>query len=120
MRRRRSSLHRACRRASEPRAARRRARARARIYLFLCWIFGRTDATMSVPVSTGCEVNTAPVEYTSGEMRTDLVDGDRARKVAFITGVTGQDGSYLVELLLAKGARANDATRRDATDDDDE
>ena len=60
---------------------------------------------MSVPVSTGCEVNTAPVEYKSGEMRTDLADGDRARKVAFITGVTGQDGSYLVELLLAKGAR---------------
>ena len=75
---------------------------------------------MSVPVSTGCKVNTAPVEYTSGEMRTDLDDGDRARKVAFITGVTGQDGSYLVELLLAKGARSNDATRRDATDDDDE
>ena len=54
------------------------------------------------------------------QLTTDLVDGDRARKVAFITGVTGQDGSYLVELLLAKGARANDATRRDATDDDDE
>jgi hypothetical protein len=61
---------------------------------------------MSVPVSTGCEVNVAPREYKSGEMRTDLRDGDRARKVAFITGVTGQDGSYLVELLLSKGAEA--------------
>lgn len=25
------------------------------------------------------------------------------RKVALITGITGQDGSYLTELLLAKG-----------------
>ena len=70
---------------------------------------------MSVPVSTGCEVNTAPVEYTSGEMRTDLVDGDRARKVAFITGVTGQDGSYLVELLLAKGYMVHGIKRRSSS-----
>ena len=28
-------------------------------------------------------------------------------KVALITGVTGQDGSYLAELLLAKGADVN-------------
>ena len=27
----------------------------------------------------------------------------RKRKVALITGVTGQDGSYLAELLLEKG-----------------
>jgi GDPmannose 4,6-dehydratase len=26
-----------------------------------------------------------------------------SRKVALITGVTGQDGSYLAELLLSKG-----------------
>ncbi|HBF04876.1 MAG TPA: hypothetical protein DDW28_01770, partial [Prevotella sp.] len=25
------------------------------------------------------------------------------RKVALITGITGQDGSYLAELLLSKG-----------------
>jgi hypothetical protein len=25
------------------------------------------------------------------------------RKVAFMTGITGQDGSYLTEFLLAKG-----------------
>ena len=31
------------------------------------------------------------------------MDGDGTRKVAFITGTTGQDGSYLVELLLSKG-----------------
>ena len=26
-----------------------------------------------------------------------------ARKVALVTGITGQDGSYLAELLLEKG-----------------
>lgn len=34
--------------------------------------------------------NLSPAEY-------------RKRKVALITGVTGQDGSYLAELLLSKG-----------------
>ena len=43
-----------------------------------------------------------PAEYKSGEM--NAMEGDGKRKVAFITGVTGQDGSYLVELLLKKGA----------------
>ena len=57
---------------------------------------------MSVPVSTGVEVLDRPAEYKSGEM--NAMEGDGKRKVAFITGVTGQDGSYLVELLLKKGA----------------
>lgn len=61
---------------------------------------------MSVPVPTGAETHTAPVEYKSGRMGEDATDADRNRKVAFITGVTGQDGSYLVELLLSKGTHA--------------
>jgi len=28
---------------------------------------------------------------------------DKKRRVALLTGVTGQDGAYLAELLLAKG-----------------
>ena len=32
--------------------------------------------------------------------------------VAFITGVTGQDGSYLAELLLAKGYVVHGMKRR--------
>ncbi len=31
------------------------------------------------------------------------------RRVAFITGVTGQDGSYLTEFLLAKGYEVHGA-----------
>ena len=56
---------------------------------------------MSVPVSTTIEVFGKPAEYKSGEMNAMIGDGQR--KVAFITGTTGQDGSYLVELLLRKG-----------------
>ena len=35
-----------------------------------------------------------------------------ARKVALITGITGQDGSYLAELLLAKGYHVHGIVRR--------
>ena len=33
-------------------------------------------------------------------------------KVALITGITGQDGSYLAELLLAKGYKVHGIVRR--------
>lgn len=37
-------------------------------------------------------------------------------KVALITGVTGQDGSYLAELLLSKGYEVHGTRRRSSTD----
>jgi GDPmannose 4,6-dehydratase len=37
-------------------------------------------------------------------------------KTALITGITGQDGSYLAELLLTKGYRVVGMTRRTSTD----
>ncbi len=37
------------------------------------------------------------------------------RKVALITGITGQDGSYLAELLLAKGYVVHGLVRRSST-----
>src|SRR5204863_4321702 len=39
-----------------------------------------------------------------------------ARKTAVITGVTGQDGSYLAELLLAKGYEVVGVVRRTSHD----
>ena len=36
-------------------------------------------------------------------------------KTAFITGITGQDGSYLTELLLEKGYRVAGIIRRHST-----
>jgi len=38
------------------------------------------------------------------------------RKVAFITGITGQDGSYLAELLLSKGYKVFGMVRRASVD----
>ena len=37
-------------------------------------------------------------------------------KVALITGVTGQDGSYLAELLLGKGYEVHGLVRRTSTE----
>ena len=37
-------------------------------------------------------------------------------KIAFITGITGQDGSYLAELLLDKGYSVHGIVRRVALD----
>ncbi len=39
-----------------------------------------------------------------------------ATKCALITGITGQDGSYLAEFLLSKGYRVIGMTRRSSTD----
>lgn len=36
-------------------------------------------------------------------------------KTAFITGITGQDGSYLAELLLSKGYEVHGLIRRSST-----
>lgn len=42
-------------------------------------------------------------------------EGAVVGKVAFITGITGQDGSYLAELLLAKGYTVHGLIRRAST-----
>jgi GDPmannose 4,6-dehydratase len=44
-----------------------------------------------------------------------LMNGEGS-KTALITGITGQDGSYLAELLLAEGYRVIGMTRRSSTD----
>jgi GDPmannose 4,6-dehydratase len=41
-----------------------------------------------------------------------MVSNTNSRKVALITGVTGQDGSYLAEFLLAKGYEVHGIKRR--------
>ena len=38
----------------------------------------------------------------------------KEKKVALITGVTGQDGSYLAEFLLEKGYEVHGTIRRSA------
>src|SRR5881275_3387149 len=41
--------------------------------------------------------------------------GPVAARKAFITGITGQDGSYLAELLLGKGYEVHGVIRRAST-----
>ena len=41
--------------------------------------------------------------------------GDMVKKRALITGVTGQDGSYLAEFLLEKGYRVFGLVRRSSS-----
>jgi GDPmannose 4,6-dehydratase len=36
-------------------------------------------------------------------------------RIAFVTGITGQDGSYLAELLLMKGYEVHGLIRRSST-----
>jgi GDPmannose 4,6-dehydratase len=45
-------------------------------------------------------------------MREDWMRGHGRRKVALITGITGQDGAYLAEFLLAKGYIVHGIKRR--------
>jgi GDPmannose 4,6-dehydratase len=44
----------------------------------------------------------------------ECTDDDQMKK-ALITGITGQDGSYLAELLLSKGYEVHGIIRRSST-----
>ena len=41
-----------------------------------------------------------------------------SKKIALITGITGQDGSYLAELLISKGYEVHGIVRRIALEDE--
>jgi GDPmannose 4,6-dehydratase len=58
-----------------------------------------------------------PVQGTGREHHSRPRSGDPAasRRRAFITGITGQDGSYLAELLLAKGYQVHGLIRRSSS-----
>jgi GDPmannose 4,6-dehydratase len=43
------------------------------------------------------------------------MSSNQTRKIALIFGVTGQDGSYLAELLLAKGYEVHGVRRRSSS-----
>ncbi len=50
-----------------------------------------------------------------GREQRAAVEGRRGDKTALITGITGQDGSYLAELLLEKGYEVHGLIRRAST-----
>ena len=47
-----------------------------------------------------------------GSPREGIDKNDTSRKVALITGITGQDGSYLTDFLLEKGYEVHGIIRR--------
>jgi GDPmannose 4,6-dehydratase len=47
----------------------------------------------------------------------DVLERQSDRRTALITGITGQDGSYLAELLLSKGYEVHGVVRRVALED---
>ncbi len=57
-----------------------------------------------------------PVISADGRLVDYLTPKDFMAKTALITGITGQDGTYLAKLLLAKGYRVVGGYRRSSTD----
>merc|ERR1712141_437061 len=54
--------------------------------------------------------------YSSLNGKMALTNGGEAKKkVALITGITGQDGSYLAELLIGKGYEVHGIIRRSSS-----
>jgi GDPmannose 4,6-dehydratase len=56
------------------------------------------------------------VKAAESDEHAPLTLGESLQKTALITGITGQDGSYLAELLLEKGYRVVGMTRRTSTE----
>src|SRR3982750_3031207 len=52
---------------------------------------------------------------TLGRLDSELMQTNAAAKKALITGITGQDGSYLAELLLSKGYEVHGLVRRSSS-----
>ena len=52
---------------------------------------------------------------TATDAPSEQVNNPARRKTALVTGITGQDGSYLAELLLAKGYEVHGLIRRAST-----
>lgn len=61
-------------------------------------------------ISTGIQTASPPLGDTH-----KLQEGFFMPRKALITGITGQDGSYLAELLLAKGYQVSGVTRRSSS-----
>ena len=58
-----------------------------------------------------------PASPYNGSFGDKLENPTTARRRALITGITGQDGSYLAEFLLSKGYEVHGAVRRVALED---
>ena len=67
-----------------------------------------SEVSMAVPAHSPAESDASPAVAASS-------DPPNETRRAFITGITGQDGSYLAELLLEKGYEVHGLVRRSST-----
>jgi len=68
-----------------------------------------------LPVAEEASAVTASGSAASALQCPDRSDGVSPRKTALITGITGQDGSYLAELLIEKGYIVHGIIRRSSS-----
>ena len=74
--------------------------------------------TYSESSATGSVIEVPPVSgyiFLTAQARPHRAPGDTRMPKALITGVTGQDGSYLAEFLLSKGYEVHGIIRRAST-----
>lgn len=78
----------------------------------------KSTASLQYAMATSLSLGArqSPEEYRCAtEAHLALLTLDRKRKVALVTGITGQDGSYLTELLLEKGYTVHGIIRRSSS-----
>src|ERR1700704_3835302 len=73
------------------------------------------------PISSRSSTTRGPVSCCRSTASSNRLQGsanqmaDESQKRALITGLTGQDGSYLADLLLAKGYEVHGIIRRSSS-----
>ena len=80
----------------------------------MSFLAGLNDAHLSqvtTPTDRFCSMSKAPTTSPLRDLPQTLMPTPAA-KTALITGITGQDGSYLAELLLEKGYQVHGIKRR--------
>jgi len=74
----------------------------------------RIDRSVATPRGGDQNGHERHDSQTAADTAPHHTNGDRGRR-ALITGITGQDGSYLAELLLAKGYEVHGLVRRSSS-----
>ncbi len=95
--------------------------ALARVVLNTRWRLYRMLALRRSSAARSCSrdgcttISAARRPHHNNSRAANLTDESKRMKRALITGITGQDGSYLAELLLAKGYEVHGIIRRSST-----
>ncbi|RLN86492.1 hypothetical protein BBJ28_00003681 [Nothophytophthora sp. Chile5] len=75
----------------------------------------RNGATLALDDDKSAADTASTTSESSGSDNSNTLAAGARPRVALITGITGQDGSYLSELLLAKGYVVHGVIRRSST-----